>query len=382
MKKQLILTTAFSILFTLVAVKKTNAQKAAKPGPFAALNEIQDELGMSGEYNSLNDKKPYGFKFIKEADGKIVNELQYFEKKGNTPQATLSLKESYYTKHKVKMFYTVISNTYVEVLELEPGVLAQITSNYNNNGNAVPPDAQRKVLDVLAKNKSSFDTWTVDVAQAKVEMMMVALNVEKIEKTKATLMTFDSYKNYKGKIAFAKGTNYFRNERANEPKEKLEWFITKAELGNTLAFKPYFEDMFSAKYPGAWFNITYELAGEKTDREALRKSNSFFSKNIPVMKKGDMDDFYFYYGRGPIDNNGSADYAYLELLRLVKDKIKEGQTYELKVTVWAFKDGENIAPVAIGTIQMEYTKGENGTKKLLFDPVSGWVPKMEKWINE
>ncbi|CAN5314789.1 hypothetical protein BH10BAC1_BH10BAC1_19310 [soil metagenome] len=381
MKKQLILTTACSILFTLVAVK-ADAQKAAKPGPFANLNDVKDELGVSGEYNSLNDKKPYGLKFTKEVDGKIVNELQYFEKKGSTPAGTLTLKENYYDKYKVKMFYTVISNTYVELLELEPGVFAQITSNYNNNGNAVPPDAERKVLDVLAKNKSSFDTWSVDVAQAKVEMMMVPLNEEKILKTKATLMTFDAYKNYKGKIAFGKETNIFRNDHENQPKEKLEWFITKAELGNTLAFKPYFDDMFSAKYPGAWFNITYELAGEKTDREVLRKSNSFFSSNIPVMKKGNMDDFYFFNARSPINNNGSADYAYLELLRKIKDKVKEGQSYELKVTVWAFKDGENIAAIATGSIQLEYTKGENGTKKLLFDPASGWIPKMEKWINE
>ena len=210
---------------------------------------------------------------------------------------------------------------------------------------------------------------------------MTSLNTEKLEKTKETLMSFESYKNYHGKIAFAKGTNYFRNDRDNEPKEKLEWFISKAELGNTLAFKPYFEQPLMIAHPGAWFNITYELAGEKTDREALRKTSTFFSSNIPQMDK-DKDAYYFFSARGPIDNNGSADYAYLELLRKIKNKVQEGQSYDLVVTVWAHKDGVNIAPMATGTIKMEYTKEEKGTKALLFDPVNGWIPKMEKWVNE
>ena len=352
-----------------------------KGGKFASFNEETDELGVTGEYFGLVDKRSFGFRFVKEADGKLVNRLDYFEKKGTTPQVSLSLKENYYQKNKIKLFYTVVSNTYVEIIEVEPGVFAQISSTYNNNGNAVPPDAKRKVDDVLVKDKSKHSTWDIETAQAKVEMIMISLNTENLAKIKEKLMTFDSYKKYKGKIAFAKGTNYFRNDRDNEPKEKLEWMITKSELGNTLAFKPYFEQILAVSHPGAWFNITYEMAGEKTDREALRKSSTFFSKNIPLMEK-DKDQFYFFYARGPIDNNGSADYAYLELLRKLKDKLKEGQTYDLKVTVWAFKDGENIAPVAEGTIQQEFTKGETGSKKLLLDPVSGWIPKMETWVNE
>ncbi|WP_317896652.1 hypothetical protein [Aurantibacillus circumpalustris] len=352
-----------------------------KAGKFSSFNEEADEMGVTGEYFGLIDKRSFGFRFVKEADGKLVNKLDYFEKKGTTPQLSLSMKESYFQKNKVKLFHAVVSNTYVELLEVDPGVFAQIKSDYNNNGNAVPPDAKRTVVDVYAKEKSKFETWDVETSQAKVEMIMIALNTENLAKIKEKLMNFDSYKKYKGKIAFAKGTNYFRNDRDYEPKEKLEWMITKSELGNTLAFKPYFDQILAVTHPGAWFNITYEMAGEKTDREALRKSSTFFSKNIPLMEK-DKDQFYFFYARGPIDNNGSADYAYLELLRKLKDKLKEGQTYDLKVTVWAFKDGENIAPVAEGIVQQEYTKGETGSKKLLSDPVSGWIPKMEKWIDE
>jgi hypothetical protein len=379
MKKQTILTAALSVLLLVGTSDKSLAQKGGK---FSSFNAEKDELGITGEYSGLKDKRDFGFRFVKEADGKLVNEMHYFEKKGNEPQLKLNLKESFFNKNKVKVFYKQTggsASSYVELIEIDPGVLAQISTNYNNNGNCVPPDAQRTVVDVYAKNKASLTTWDIETAQAKVEMIMNTLNSEKMEKVKASLMNFDSYKNYKGKIAFAKGSHIFRNTRSNEPVEKLEWFVTKAEMGSKLGYKPYFEQPLIISHPGAWFNVTYELLGETTDREKLRKSSTFFSKNIPQIDKY-KDEFYMP-GRALTDDNG-ADYAYLEVLRLVKGKIKEGGVYDLKVTVWAFKDGENIAPVASGVLQLEYTKGENGSKKLLMDPTSGWIPKMEKWMDE
>ena len=74
-----------------------------------------------------------------------------------------------------------------------------------------------------------------------------------------------------------------------------------------------------------------------------------------------------------------ADYAFLELLRQAQDDLKEGQTYDLKVTVWAYKDGQNIDPVATGTIQLEYTAN---TEKLLLDPVKGWITVLEDYLDE
>lgn len=395
MKKQIIALAAASLILAfapqaaqaqfgkklLNKVKDGGGGGSAKPGKFASFNAETDPMGITGEYFAAVDAKhTFGLRFIKDEGGKLVNRLDFYEKK-DAPTAYLHLKESYFNKNKVKLFCALGDNTYIELLEMEPGVFAQITSNYNNNGNAVPPDAERKVYDVLAKDKSKLSTWDLPTAQAKTEMIMASLNTEKMEKDKAKLMAFDAYKTYHGKVAFAKGANYFRNERYNEPKEKLEWMLTKAELGNTLAFKPYFEQPLVVSHPGAWFKITYEMAGETTDREALRKSSSFFSSNIPALEN-DKDKFYFFNGRSAIGNDGTADYAYLELLRKVKDKIKEGQSYDLTVKVWAYKDGENIAPLASGKIKMEYTKGSDGTKALLFDPASGWVPKMEKWIDQ
>jgi hypothetical protein len=48
---------------------------------FEALNQETDPMGITGQYTGLTDKKAYGLRFVKEADGKVVNQLHYFEKK-------------------------------------------------------------------------------------------------------------------------------------------------------------------------------------------------------------------------------------------------------------------------------------------------------------
>lgn len=400
MRKQSIITIALSALLFLGINQEVNAQfgkkikgafgkaKKGKSGgggsSFAYLNSETDDLGISGQYFGLVDTKAFGFKFVKEAEGKIVNELHYWEKKAAEPQLKMQLKESYYTKQQVKLFFKWLSASasgYVEVIEVAPGVLAQIKSDrsLNDNDKPVALDAKRTVVDVMAKDKAEFDTWDIETAQAKVDMIIASLNTEKLAKDKKKLERFEVYKNYKGKVAFAKGTNYLRNQRHNQPTEKPENFITKRELGSTVAFKPYFEQPLVVSHPGAWFNITYEMAGKTTDREALRKSSTKFSKNIPQIDR-DQDLFYFWYPKVTVNtSNNVADYAFLELLRQTQDDLQEGKTYDLKVTVWAYKDGQNIDPVASGTIQLEYTKN---SEKLLLDPIKGWITVLENYLDE
>jgi hypothetical protein len=397
--KKLILSMALLGVFVLFSAQEAHSQlagalagkvgkgkggKGGGGGSFTAFNDETDAMGVTGEYFGLSDGKAYGLRFVKEEGGKMVNKLHYFEKKGDEPQLKLDLKENYYTKHQVKLFYFWISASasgYVELVEVDPGVIAQIKSDRSYNDGPVGLDATRTVVDVYAKDKASFDTWDVETAQAKLDMLIGSLKAEESEKTKKNLMKFESYGGYVGKIAFAKGTNYLRNQRENEPVEKVANFITKAELGSTVAYKPYFEMPLEVSHPGAWFNITYEMLGETTDREVLRKTSSVFSENIPQIDK-DKSLFYFLFPRVTVDNSSNAaDYAFLELLRKNQGKLKEGGVYDLKVTVWAYKDGANIDPVASGTIQLEYTKEATGTKKLLFDPVEGWVSKLEKVLD-
>ncbi len=407
MKKQSVFTAVLS-LFLMIGInntaeaqfsKKLKAAKSAMKlgkkktskgggsGSFSSFNNETDDLGITGEYFSLNDSKAYGFRFVKESEGKIVNKLHYFEKKGDEPQLKLQLKETYFTKHNVKLFFKWMSASasgYVEVIEVAPGVFAQIKSDRSLNNADLPValNAKRTVVDIMAKNKADFDTWDIETGQAKVDMILTTLKSANSDKVKKKLLRFDAYKNYKGKIAFAKGTNYLKNSRNNQPTEKVANFITKRELGATVAYKPYFEVPLAQSHPGAWFNVTYEMNGVKTDREVLRKSSTKFSKNIPQYDS-EQDKFYWQWSKVLLDtSNNRADYAFLELLRQTQDNLKAGQTYDVKITVWAFKDGENIDQVASSTIQLEYTSGANGTEKLLFDPVKGWVTILEDYLDE
>ncbi|WP_431167464.1 hypothetical protein [Tenacibaculum halocynthiae] len=405
MRKQILVTCALSIamlfgtsnesnaqfkrLLKKVTSKKSSSKKSksggASGGTFSYLNNEKDDLGLSGEYHGLKDKKAFGFRFVKENEGKVVNELHYWEKKQEKPQLKMNFKESYYRKKQVKMFFVWMSSyakSYVEVFEVAPGVLAQTqqtSRSINKYEESVPLDSKRTVIEVMAKNKADLDTWDIETAQAKVDMLISSLNTAKIAKTKKKLMRFETYKNYHGKVAFAKQTHYLKSSKSNQPVEKPANFITKRELGETVAFKPYFEQPLSVSHPGAWFNITYEMAGQKTSREALRKTSTKFSKNIPQLTDY-KNDFYFFYPKVTINtSNNIADYAFLELLRLTQDNLTQGKVYDLKVTVWAYKDGQNIDPVATGTIQLEYTKN---TEKLLLDPVKGWITVLEDYLDE
>ncbi|CAM1364373.1 conserved exported hypothetical protein [Tenacibaculum litopenaei] len=374
----------FNRLLKKVTKKKTT-KSGGGSGAFTHLNSENDEFGLSGQYYSLQDGKVVGFQFVKEDGGKVVNELRYWEKKGGDPQIKLQLKESFLRKKNIKMFFVWMSSyakSYIEVFEVAPGVLAQTQQterSINSYDESVPLDTKRSVVEVMAKNKGDLDTWDLETAQAKVDMMVAELKAAQNSKVKRKLMRFETYKKYHGKIAFAKSTNALRSSKSNQPVEKSANFITKQVLGETVAFKPYFDQPLSVAHPGTWFNITYEMAGITTDREKLRKSSTKFSKNIPQLDKY-KNDFYFFYPK--VTNNRSnnvADYAFLELLRQAQDKLKKGDVYDLKVTVWAFKDGENIAPMATGTIQLSYNEN---TENLLFDPVKGWITVLEDYLDE
>ena len=391
MKKQTVFTLLLSASMLVASIDSVNAQfgrklrgafKKAKSGKllkskktkgksFADFNNEKDELNITGEYTVLVQNMRMGLRFSKLKDGALANELAMFFKSKESPDFTFELKEKYLRKHQLKYFIGNKSS----LVEVEAGVIAEMKVGHDG----------RKVTNVYAKDKTAFETWDIETAQAKVDMISMTIDSEQLTSDKAKLEKISpEYKNNKGKVVFANSYRWLSNRKQtkNNPMLNGKKFTNKLMLGENFGYKPFFEMPLAVTHPGAWFNVTYEIAGHKTDREKLRKSNSFYAKNIPQMDdKNDKGRFYFLFGKSALDNR-VLDYAFLEVLRLAQKSFKPGKTYNLKVTVWAHKDGENIDPVAKGTLQLVYKTGENETKRKLFHPEHGWISKLEGWLDE
>ena len=215
MKTKVILAFAISISMavsnsTAQSIKNKIAAKVGKTkskGKFASFNEINDELGLSGQYFGLVNKGPYGFKFVKEADNKIINELHFYMKP-NSVEQKFYLKEGWYRKNGVKLFYywrNPNADAYDELIEIDEGVLAYVKqSKYTQNDDEPANlEADRTVKDVFAKDPSKLEVYDLETAQAKVEMIINSLNTEKYEKERKNWEKFDIYKNNINKIVFS-----------------------------------------------------------------------------------------------------------------------------------------------------------------------------------
>ena len=352
----------FTIAVLLICGYNVNAQKK---GAFEALNTEVDEMGITGQYFFLNDKKALGLRFVKEADGKIINQLHWFEKKlSGEPQAKFSFKESYYTKNQVKLFYEwAHSNSsagYVELIELEKGVIAQISQSEYTSGNPVPLETKRKVTDVLIKDQSKLTTWDLETAQAKVDMIIASLNTEKLEKEKAEWMKNEAYAKNVDKVVFA--AQWYHLQKQGYP-DKLAVsgadFKTELDMAGNMNFMGFFSVPPSVKYPGQQINIEYEMGGKKTNRETLRKKSAAWSNMVPI-----IETKKFEYRQSPTraireynqyQSQFVQDYAAIQCLYDNKDKLKVGQTYDFTVRIYAHRDGENGAVLAEGTVKLKYT---------------------------
>lgn len=363
-------------------------------GNFEALNAEKDEMGITGQYFGKSDKKGYGFRFVKEADGKIVNELHYFEKKKSAePQIKLSMKESYYSKNKVKLFYVWMTSSasgYVELIEVDPGVFAQITqTEYSSNGGPAPLEAKRKVTDVYIKDQAKFDAWDVETAQAKVDLIIASLNTEKIEKETAEWMKNEVFAKNVDKVVFA--AQWYHLQKQGYP-DKLAVsgadFKTELDMAGNMNFMAFFSVPPSVKYPGQQINIEYEMAGKKTNRETLRKKSAAWSNMVKILETKNFE-----YRQSPTraireynqyQSQFVQDYAAIQVLYENKDKLKVGQTYDFTVRVYVHRDGENGAVLAEGTVKLKYT--EAAKKVFEGDPtkpeVKGVFAQFEEFLNE
>ncbi|MBL7931766.1 MAG: hypothetical protein JNL60_07690 [Bacteroidia bacterium] len=374
-----------------ISVFQLNAQMK---GNFEAFNAEKDELGITGQYFGKSDKKGYGYRFVKEADGKIVNELHYFEKKKSTePQLKLSMKESYYSKNKVKLFYVWVNANaagYVELIEIEPGVLAQVgQSSESANGGPATLDAQRKVSDIYIKDQSKFDAWDLETAQAKVDMIIQSLNTEKIAKETEEWKKFDVYAKNINKVVFA--AQWYHLQKQGYPHKigvNGADFKTELDMGGNMMFMAFFEVPPKLKYPGHQINIENEMNGQKVNRETLRKKSAAWSNMVKILETKDFE-----YRQSPTrsirefnqyNSQFMQDYAAIQLLYDNKAKFKVGQTYDVTVRFYSHRDGENGDLLAEGTVKLKYTD----KAKLAFegDPAKpeskGIWAQFEAFLNE
>lgn len=333
-------------------------------GPFADFNSETDEMGVTGQYYSLVDKKAYGFRFVKEEGGKVVNSLHYFEKKGSEPQAKLSMKESYYTKNQVKLFYfwaSASASGYVELIEVAPGVEAQISSDRSMNDGPVALDAKRTVKDVYAKDKASFETWDIETAQAKVDMLIASLNTEAMEKETALWMKNEVFAKNVGKIVFADQHYYLMKQGYSNkpPMVTADNFKAELDMSRNMHYMAFFKYPPKVKYPGQEINIEFALGDQKTNRAELRKKSAAWSNMVKILETKDFDDRQ-HNPRALREYNTYAgqyvqDYAFINLLYLNKDKFMIGKSYELTVKMYSHRDGENGEVIAEGVVKLKYT---------------------------
>lgn len=382
-------------ILTLVWLVLCGTQVQAQlKGNFDAFNAEKDEYGITGQYFGKKDKKGYGYRFVKEADGKIVNELHYFEKKKSTePQLKLQMKESYFTKNKVKLFYVWVNANakgYIELIEVEPGVLVQTTQSAESaNGGPATLDAKRTVFDVYIKDPGKFDSWDLETAQVKVDQIIESLNSEKIAKETEEWKKNEVFAKNMGKVVFA--AQWYHLQKQGYPHKigvNGADFKTELDMGGNMMFMAFFEVPPKIKYPGQQINIQYEMNGQKIDRESMRKKSAAWSNMVKILETKDFEyrqsstrsirEFNQY------SSQYMQDYACIQLLYNNKAKFKVGQTYDITVRFYAHRDGENGDLLAEGTVKLKYTE----KAKLVFegDPskpeTKGVWAQFEEFLNE
>jgi len=397
---KIILTAALLSLFGYSAnaqfgkLKDKMSGSGSGKGNFESFNQETDEMGVTGQYFGKSDNKSYGFRFVKEANGKIINELNYFEKKkSDEPQLKLALKESYYSKNKVKLFYVWASASasgYVELIELDPGVLAQVTqSSESANGGPATLDAKRTVKDVYVKDQAKLTTWDLETAQAKVDMVIASLNTEKLEKETAEWKKNEVYAKNIKKVVFA--AQWYHLQKQGYP-DKIGVngadFKTELDMAGNLMYMGFFENPPKVKYPGQQINIEFEMNGQKVNRETQRKKSAAWSKMVKILETKDFE--YRQSSTRSIREYNTyqsayvQDYACMQLLYNNKDKFKVGQTYDITIRFYAHRDGENGDLLAEGTVKLKYSD----KAKIVFegDPakpeLKGVWAQFEAFLNE
>lgn len=326
------------------------ADLEAISGKYAAADGLEFENMMKLKKKQKDDIQ---LTFVGEESGKIENKL-VIKWKGGEIRGFLD--EKLYNSKKIAWFKSDGENSFIK---LDDGVIAIA----NRTGTAIG--------DVLAKDAAKLKDFDLETAKALVDGMMGDVNAGATEDGLKKMMKFDAFKNNLEKVVFADNRNTFFNAYG-EPKEDPKKHIKSQILGKTVYFNYYSATNAEAKYgKSAEYNIEYEMEGIKKDRKTCSKLGRNWAQSI---KKIDVANRHlFLNGRSFCDPVEKIyDYAFLSLMNDVSGKLMFGKTYNLKVTIYVYKDGANVATLGTGIIALKYEP----ESKALMDLWAEWISQM------
>lgn len=347
MKSKLFATLVFSFFYTTFLFAQASLEHIN--GKYFAADGLEFENMMKMKKKQKDD---ISINFIGEQNGKIENML-LLKWKGGELKAYLD--EKLYNKKKV-VWFKAGENTF---FELEPGVIAIA----NSDGS--------KVGDVLAKDQSKLKDFDIETAKALLDEKTSELKSAANDAAFQKMMGFEAFKTNLKKVVFADNRALMTNSYDGTPKEDPKKYIRTQVIGKSIWYN-FFSDVNPQMKYGktAEINIEYEMEGVKKDRKSVARLGRKWAGSVP---KVEMPDGYkFTYPRSFSDQPLKVyDYAFLALMNEMNGKLLMGKTYNMKVTIYAYKDGANVATLAEGTIGLKYEPESQAAMEL-------WV----KWISE
>ncbi len=326
--------------------------------------DFEDPTGISGTYFTndqiIDRQNTIGFKFTKEKDGEIVNQL-YVELGGkgygNRPNSiTCTQKEKYKTKHNINYFYLTDKDAIPLANNHDKFTFVEI-------GEAIYAFAQEdKVLCVAAKDSSNFSEYDTETAQVLYDQKMSVINKEAMAKETEKWKKNKVYANNIGKIVFA-NQDYHLMKRGyinKPPMVSGDDFKTELDMAGNMQYMAFFEFPPKEQFPGQELNVVYEMNGKSASRTELRAKSAAWGKMIKRLETKDFDyrqhapramrEYNSYYGQYV------QDYAFINLLYENKDLFKVGSVNEVTVKMYSSRDGENGELIAEGVVKLKYTK--------------------------
>ncbi len=356
--------------------------KQAKEASDPYGEDFSDDTGVSGTYkaingiefeNSMNAKRrqtTLKLDFTQRDGDKFVNTLDVFHnKEGSKNRYKLDDKET--KKLGAKVFR--LDNFYsLWLVEAEPGVLIALQ---NESTHRYKLDGTEKVTDVYAKDPEKLELYDIETAQAKFDQMMSKGKAKDDAKKQAQLMEYKAYKQNVGKVVFVDSYTRLNYKLMDKPTENPDNFLVTRDMGDDLFLAAYFKEKIATSCGAdCQLNIVYEMNGKKGDRVELRNSSAKWNKALKAKKK--TDRFCFNQGHQMLSSRENIyDVAFMYVLYQNKDQFKENGVYDMTVTIYSNRDGNNEAEIAKGTISFVYEP-----KKIA--KMDQWMKYFTEWYDE